>query len=305
GVTAAVVWIIFSTAGCLNEGPRVTGSGVFEATTVTISPEIAGRIEAIPVEEGDAVAAGDPVCRLDTALMAREKISQETGFAEIDAHEAQAAADAARASASLEGARREYERARLLLDRGSISRQQYDEIETAYSVAQRTVTVARSAIETIRTRRRRLEAALDVLEYKISLGTIASPLTGTVLETYVDAGEYVVPGRSLMDIADLQSMWIRIFVPEPDLAQIVIGNRAKVYLDGAGGKPVMGTVSWIADTAQFTPKNVQTRSARADLVYAVKITVDQPDDRLKIGMPADVCLEGFPEYEHHPYPESR
>lgn len=300
-----IITLLLTAAGCFKGEPRVTGSGVFEATTVSVSPEIAGRIETIPLDDGDTVAAGDLLCRLDTTLLEREKASQAAGFAEIDAAEARATADVTRAVAVLEGARREYDRAKTLLERGSIPRQRYDELETAYTVARRSLAAARAVLETFPARRGRLEAVIAVLEHKISMGTITSPLGGTVLETFAEPGEYAAPGRALLEIADMDAMWIRIYVPEPALPRVAVGNRAKIYLDGDAGEPVMGTVSWISDRAEFTPKNVQTRDARADLVYAVKVNVDRRDSRLKIGMPADVCLEGFQEYERHPYSESR
>lgn len=296
-----IVISMFTAGGCLNNKPTVTGSGVFEAVSVMVSPEIAGRIVSLPVDEGTGVTQGDPVCTIDTSALEVEKRSRQAGFAEIDAKETQAKAEIARAQVVLDGAQREFQRAKTLLERGSIPQQRMDDAETAYNVARRTLTAATSVLDTFPASRASLEAAIAVIDDKITRGRILSPITGIVLEKYFEAGEMAAPGRPLFKVADLSEMWIRIYVSGNDLNRVKLGAAARVYVDGDTGPALQGRVTWVADQAEFTPKNAQTRDARADLVYAVKVTVINSDNRLKIGMPADVCLEGFPEYEPHPH----
>ena len=100
-------------------------------------------------------------------------------------------------------------------------------------------------------------------------------------------------------MADLSRVWVRIFIPETDLGIISIGSKAMIIPDSQPDKPIYGSVTWIAEEAEFTPKNIQTRDARADLVYAVKISAPNPDGILKIGMPVDAVVEGFPEYDRY------
>lgn len=293
--------LLFTVSGCLNNEPQVTGSGVFEAVSVMVSPEIAGGILTLPVDEGSRVTRDDTVCTIDTSALQVEKQARQSGFAEIDAKETQARAEIERAQAVLDGAQREFQRAKTLLERGSIPQQRMDDAETAYNVARRTLTAANAVLDTFPAARATLEAAIAVIDDKIARGTIRSPITGVVLEKYFEAGEMAAPGRPLFKVADLSEMWIRIYVSGNDLNRVKLGSAAHVYVDGDTGPALEGRVTWVADQAEFTPKNAQTRDARADLVYAVKVTVTNRDNRLKIGMPADVCLEGFPEYEQHPH----
>ncbi len=293
--------LVFLSGGCLNNEPLVTGSGVFEAVSVLVSPEVGGRIESFPVDEGSALAKGDVICRVDTSILEIEKLARQTGFAEIDAMEAQAEAEAARAQAVLDGAQREYQRAKTLQERGSIPQQRLDDAETAYTVARRARLTATAAQSSFPAKRASLEAAIAVIDDKIARGTVVSPLNSVVIEKYFEPGEMAVPGRSLVKLADLSEMWIRIYIPGSDLDKVHPGSAARIYLDGDIETALNGRVTWVAEQAEFTPKNAQTRDARAELVYAVKVTVTNSDNRLKIGMPADVCLEGFPEYDRHPH----
>ena len=136
------------------------------------------------------------------------------------------------------------------------------------------------------------EARVAQIAERIAKSRITAPFAGTVLATYSRAGEYVQPGQPLFRLASLDTLTLRAYVTEPQLAQVKLGQRVQVTVDrGEGNRLAMpGTVSWIASKAEFTPTPVQTRDERAELVYAVKILVPNRGGVLKIGMPADVVL---------------
>ena len=136
------------------------------------------------------------------------------------------------------------------------------------------------------------DARVAQIAERIAKSRITAPFAGTVLATYARAGEFVQPGQPLFRLASLDTLTLRAYVTEPQLAQIKLGQRVQVTVDrGAGERLAMpGTVSWIASKAEFTPTPVQTRDERTDLVYAVKILVPNRGGTLKIGMPADVSL---------------
>lgn len=290
-------------AGCNPQETKVTGSGIVEATEITLSAAIAGEIDRIEATEGLTVKEGDILVGIDTESLNLERSSAAAGLAEIDAGELQAQAQIAQAKTALEGAHKTYQRAVELKSKGAISIQQFDDANTAYSLAQRQLETAKSALESFGARRESLKAKLAVLDYQISQGIITAPVTGTILQKYTEAGERTAPGKPLLSIAKLDEVWTKIYIDQSDLGRIKLGAEAKVITDTYPERPYPGSVSWISDKAEFTPKNVQTRDARADLVYAVKITLKNPDGVFKIGMPVDVLVQGFPEFDTQTAPE--
>ncbi len=148
---------------------------------------------------------------------------------------------------------------------------------------QQDVRVAEAAVREAQANVRRLETQVGELK-------VFAPLDGTVLTKAVEAGEVVPAGKPLVLLGDLDHPWIKIYVPETHLGKVRLGAPARVLVDSFPGQPFLGTVTWISDQAEFTPKNVQTAEERVNLVYAVKITIDNAQRKLKAGMPADAEL---------------
>jgi HlyD family secretion protein len=118
-----------------------------------------------------------------------------------------------------------------------------------------------------------------------------SPLAGTIVDKFVEAGELITTGKQLIKVARLDTVWVKIYLPPSDLTRIKLGGTAKVDTEDGQTAVINGTVSWISDAAEFTPKNVQTKESRADLVYAVKVSIPNSEMRLKIGMPVAVEIQ--------------
>jgi multidrug efflux pump subunit AcrA (membrane-fusion protein) len=139
------------------------------------------------------------------------------------------------------------------------------------------------------------EAGLSALEVKQDKHVITAPRSGWVVEQTAHIGEMAIPGASLLTLADLTAVNLIVYVPEPDIDTVEIGQKVSVYVDAFPGVPFTGTVTYISNKAEFTPKNVQTKEERMLTVFAVKIRLDNEDQRLKPGMPADAVLSGQPE----------
>jgi len=230
-----------------------------------------------------------------------------------------------RARAELERWRSDHERQRQLFQRGVISAREYESVLAAYRVAEAQVreaeervklvregprkeqiAQARAALkeaqerlamlregprkETIEAARARLEgakAALAASETRLSYTTVTSPLNGIVLSKNVEPGEYVAPGTPIVTIGDLENIWLRAYIDEPDLGKVKLGQRVRIRTDTYPEKRYEGRISFISSQAEFTPKNVQTERERVKLVYRIKVDVPNPTMELKPGMPAD------------------
>ena len=247
--------------------------GTVEAVEVTLSAQVSGKLVELPAEEGKRIEAGGLVAAIeDTAYRAQ-------------ADQAEAALRTAEAQlkvleANLAGLETNLNRVRKLLASGSATQMQLDDLETQKSVLE-----AQKAV--VASQRQQAEAALRLAKEQLGHTRVFSPVAGTVLRVPVELGETVFPGTALVTLADLGTMEVKVYVPAPMLDRIRLGQRVDLRTDGSPERVFSGEVATIADEAEFTPKNVQTRQERVRLVYAVKVRVPNPDGILKIGMPVD------------------
>jgi HlyD family secretion protein len=174
---------------------------------------------------------------------------------------------------------------------GTATQQQLDEARAQRDIRARKVAAATHNIAALDAEADRQRAALAVLDRQIADGTLVSPLDGTVLLRTGEPGEMSSPGALALRLADLGRLKLRFYLDEPNLGLVKLGQELPVAVDAFPGRRFTGTVTWISDEAEFTPKNAQTHNARALLVYAVKLEVANPDQELAIGMPAEVLLQ--------------
>lgn len=251
-------------------------TGVIEATQVTLSAEINGRVVELGAAEGDAVEAGRVLARIDTAVL-------EAQLKQADAARLAASGQYKAVDAGIKNLDVNVRRGKNLYSAGSISEQSLDSVTTEKDVMSAQRTAALGQI-------RQAEAAADLVKTQIDKATVAAPIAGTVLRRDVELGETALPGSPLFTLADLARPWVRVYIPETDLGRVKIGQSVKVYSDSYPGKVYAGAVTTISGEAEFTPKNVQTKEERVRLVYAVKVALENPDGELKIGMPVDADL---------------
>lgn len=277
-------------AGCGGKRPEsFAGSGTLEATEVTVAAQTGGQILRLAKDEGDAVAAGDTLAVIDVEKLALQRRQMLATIDEITASRRPAAETVKQAAENLENTEKTYRRVEALSKEGSATEQQHDDVSTKYRVARSQLESAKAQVATLDAREETVRASIALLDRQIRDGAVVSPLAGVVAEKYVEPGEMVGVGSGIFKIADTQKFWIKVYVSEKDLGLFAVGGAAEVRVD-AHAEPLAGAVAWVSPTAEFTPKNVETKDARAELVYAVKITIKNPPGVLKIGMPAEVHI---------------
>jgi HlyD family secretion protein len=303
-------------------GARV--SGQVDATEVQVAPEVGGRIIEIAAAEGDRLKQGDVIARLDTRDVDLALQRAEAERAQADAQlrllqagarredirqaEAQAAAASAEVAAAqtdLDAAETDLQRFERLLRTNSGSQKQRDDAAARRDVARDRLKSVRSResaageavaklragsrreeIEGARARVAAVDAQIATLEKSRADAVVRAPIEGIVSERLLERGEMAAPRAPIAVLTDLDHAWAEVFVDEPEIPKIKIGQAATVFTD-AGGPGIAGKVSFIASKAEFTPRNVQTAEDRSKLVYRVKIAVDNRQGILKQGMPVE------------------
>jgi HlyD family secretion protein len=275
---------------CGNNNTYPGGSGFIEATETIVSAEVASRIEVVYVDEGHAVSAGERLAALDTVTTALRLRQAEAAMQVLGKQIAISQLRIEQATQDLDLAAKEYERVSKLIASGSVNRQLFDQTETRFNQAELSKKQAVAAHESAKAEFARAESERALIEKQLHDCFPEAPVSGMVADKYVEAGEWIGIGRPIVKIAKLDTVWVKVYLPPDDLTRITLGGRAEVDPEDGREQPFAGTVSWISPEAEFTPKNVQTKEARADLVYAVKVTVPNAEGVLKVGMPVSVII---------------
>lgn len=270
-------------------------TGIFEATTVTVSSETTGKILDFDISEGDTVSAGQPVAVIDTAILVLQQKQIRSQQQSAESSSPDIAAQVASLRVRIAHQRHECERQERLLADGATTRKQYDDARAMLNTLQGQLD---AQLSTLGKSRSSISDNVVSLQYQgeqiaiqIEKSVVRSPLSGTVLVKYAEAGEFATPGKPLYKAADLDAVYLRAYFTVSQLADIRLGQKVTVIADFGGDRQFEypGTITWIADESEFTPKSIQTRDSRANLVYAAKIAV-RNDGRLKLGQYGEVRL---------------
>jgi HlyD family secretion protein len=266
--------------------------GTFEATETVVSAETPGTLLWFSPVEGQQVAPGTLLGVVDTTTLALDRAQLAAQRTAADARVTEAARQLGALEVQHEIASRAYARTRRLVADRAATAQQLDQAEREYRVLGEQIAALRAQRRGVTGDAAASGARVAQIAERIAKSRVDAPFAGTVLATYARAGEFVQPGQPLFRMASLDTLTLRAYVTEPQLARFRLGERVSVTVDrGKSGRIVLpGRVSWVAAKAEFTPTPVQTRDERASLVYAVKILVPNSGGALKIGMPADVTL---------------
>lgn len=278
-----------------NSRPDYDATGIFEATTVTVGAETAGKILTFNIEEGDSLEAGSEVALIDTVLLSlqRSQVLNQQRAAENSRPDI--AAQAAALRSQIAHAEHELQRQKNLLASGATTQKSYDDAEANLRSLRAQLQGLLSNLDNNRTslsdNALALQYQAEQIAEQMAKCRIASPVSGTVLVKYAEAGEYAVPGKPLYKIADLDNIYLRSYFTANQLANLSLGQHVTVIADFGGDEQYdyPGTITWIAEESEFTPKSIQTNDTRANLVYAVKIAVHN-DGRLKLGQYGEVKL---------------
>ena len=289
-------------------------SGMIEAVSVDIVAEVTGRILSRPVDQGDHVQANTPIAQIDPA-------SYKLALAEIEAGLEGARSQAALLSAGyraeeVQAAAREADEAEAGVTQTEARIARIEELSAQKIATPDDVDVARrdrdaasarlaaarqrhslltrgyrhEEIDQARAEVSRLTALRDQRLLDIERTTVRSPIAGVVTEKLMEAGEYARPGSPIVSVADLVHLYTWVYLSEVELGQVRLGEQVEVRIDGYPGRSFPGKIVYISTQAEFTPKNVQTVEDRVQLVFGVKVAVDNPGGELKVGIPADVAL---------------
>jgi HlyD family secretion protein len=301
-----LILFVATTAGAIltgcsgNDHEAIEASGIIEGTDVNIGTEVSGRVKEIRVDEGSQVQKGDTLLIIDDTdyqLQQRQAAANEEAMhAQYRlALEGSRKEDILQSEANFRAAEADYKRMKELLASQTVTQKQHDDAYARYVSAQQTYEklvsgLRRDEIVVARAKRDQASAQTELLRKKVRDCYVVSPLAGTVTLKAIEAGELVSVGSNLFRITYLDKVSLTIYVAETDIGRVRLGQSAKVYIDAYEEKPFDGRIVYISPTAEFTPKNVQTKEERTKLVFAVKIQVDNPQGLMKPGLPADARI---------------
>lgn len=317
------VLVLAALAGLACSSPSekdvISASGTIEAIEVHVASRVAGQLLELAVEEGARVEPGDVLARIDHATADIQLRQAEAGVRLAEAQLAllvkgarsedirQAEAALEQAEAALKIAADDASRMRELLKTGSVTAKQRDDAEARLTVASAQRSAATEALSKVRRMARPEEiqaaearlaqarAAADLLAKAIADCTVTAPAGGTVTHRAVEVGELVTPGATVITLADLDSVYVMLYVTEVEVGRVRLGDAAEIRIDAFPDKPFIGKITYISPEAEFTPKNVQTKEDRVKLVFGVKVAIGNKEGLLKPGLPADAAVRVGPE----------
>lgn len=281
--------ISIAVSACSNNDDKSDAYGNFEATETVISAMAQGELLVFKLEEGDVIEKGAEIGLVDTVDLHLKRLQLEktkdavkTGIITIDAQLKVQQQQKKNLTV-------DQQRIEKLYSEGAATRKQLDDINGAIDLVDSQLEATRSQKQKILAEIETLDVQLDQLAEALSKCIVRSSVPGTVLTKYAEVGEMVAPGKPLFKIADLDHMKLKVYVSGDQLPHLAIGQEVEVQIDETKkeNRSMKGVVSWISSTAEFTPKTIQTKEERVNLVYAVKVRV-QNDGSLKIGMPGEI-----------------
>ncbi|MHB9145698.1 MAG: HlyD family secretion protein [Symbiobacteriia bacterium] len=315
--TALILAMGVGLVGCSpsTSGKNLTTSGTITATEVQVAAEVVGKVSSVAVDEGQRVKQGDAVATLDAGTLDIQVRQARAALQSVQSKLAEAKAgpraaqvqqvDAAlrQAQAALDGAQKGYDAVRQAFDKKAATQAQLDAAETQLKIVQAQADGAQAQANLVKQgasaeQLKQLQAAVDQAQAGLDMAqlnrqraAVKAPIGGVVVRRLVEPGAMVAPGAPIAVLANLDDLWLRVYVPEDQLSQAQLGTQVQVRVDSYPGRTFRAEVSYISDTAEFTPRNVQTKEERATTVYAVKLRLlDGLGGELKPGMPADVVF---------------
>lgn len=281
--------LLYIVTACGSGTPDYDATGTFETTEVLVSSEVAGKLLSLDIEEGTVVKAGEQVGLVDTVQLYLKKMQMEASVKSVEGQRPDILKQVAALKEQIATAEREKRRVESLLKAGAANQKQLDDAEAQLTVLQRQLVAQGSTLlnsrESLTWQSSSVAVQVAQIEDQLAKCHITSPLNGTVLAKYAEAGELATMGKPLFKVADMEQMYIRAYITSEQLSQVKIGQKVTVFSDYGNDnrKEYPGVVTWISDRSEFTPKTILTKDERANLVYAVKIAVKN-DGYLKIGM---------------------
>lgn len=287
--------IILLLTACGKGNGDYDASGVFETTEVIVSAEANGKIMQLNFIEGQQVEQGKALGYIDTVQLYLKKMQLLTNTSAVKSGRVDIPRQIAAIKQQIATQKNEQKRFENLVKANAANQKQLDDINAQILVLERQLTAQTELLENsnknISEQSSGLEVQIAQINDQIQKSIISSPINGTILSKYAEQGELATQGRALFKVADIEHMFLRAYITASQLTQVKIGQAVKVYADFGEKemKEYSGTITWISDKSEFTPKTIQTRDERANLVYAVKVAVKN-DGYLKYGMYGELKL---------------
>ncbi len=284
-----IIAVLLVTASCSDRNKKSDAYGTFEATEVIVSSEVMGKIMKFNIEEGQTLKTGELTGLIDTTDLslsrAQLRARKKAVISKLD-------------NVSTQIKVYEQQKDNLLIDKNRIenlmkdkaaTQKQFDDIEGGIKVVDKQISAVKSQAQGIIDEANAMDVQIEQINENIRKCYLVNPVTGTVLTKYVEENEVTAFGKPLYKIADLTSMELKVYVSGSQLPNIKIGDEVEVQIDkdATKNRKLSGKISWISSTSEFTPKTIQTKEERVNLVYAVKVRLEN-DGSLKIGMPGEV-----------------
>ncbi|WP_445957397.1 HlyD family secretion protein [Yeosuana sp.] len=283
--------IVFATLfSCGKNNGKADGYGNFEATEITVSSENSGKLLMFNIEEGQNLTKDLFIGYIDTIPLSLKREQIVISKAVLNSKSKGVLSQISVLNAQMATAKKNQNRIENLIKDNAATQQQLDNITGEINVLKQQIRSIEIQNAPVVNELKNIDIQLKQIDDQIQKSIITNPINGTVLTKYAEPNEITSFGKPLYKIADLSTMELRVYLSEPQLASIKIGQEVTVKIDDSDTmKSFKGTVNWIASEAEFTPKIIQTKEERVALVYAVKIKVTN-DGSLKIGMPAEMWI---------------
>lgn len=283
--------ILTALLACSKNNDKADGYGNFEATEVMVSAEANGKIKELHLEEGSVLEANTIVGIIDTIQLHYSKEQLKAAAQTINSKSANVLSQKSVLHAQLQTALIEKKRIQNMFNENAATQRQVDEINGKVSVLNEQIKSINTQNAPITNENKSIAVQIEKINDQIDKSKITNPIKGTVLTKFAQPNEITAFGKPLYKIADISQMNLRVYISETQLPNIKIGQKLTVKIDTTDEmKSYEGIVSWISSQAEFTPKTIQTKEERVNLVYAVKVLVKN-DGSLKIGMPAEVWFK--------------
>ena len=292
--TAVIIGIV--AMGCGKQNQEYDATGVFEATEAIVSARGTGEILELNLSEGQSVAKNQKVGILDITQLELKKQQLESALKSTSGRRLTTDKQVAGLRQQIANLQKEKARFEDLLKEDAATQKQVDDIGYQISVLQKQLSAAEeqvlSANSSISDQSQSIYYQIKQIDDQIRQASILAPIDGVVLSKYAEQGEFAAPGRALFKVGDVKNMKLRAYLSAPQVTTLTLGQKVKVYadIDENDSREFEGTVEWISSEAEFTPKTIQTRDERSNLVYAVKIAVSNPDGIIKRGMYGDLKI---------------
>lgn len=288
---AILILILIGQISCSKSNEKADGYGNFEATEITLSAEANGKITYLNLEEGDVLESKTQVGLIDTMQLYYTKQQLIASKSTVFSKSKNVLSQNSVLQEQLKTTLIEQKRIANMFSENAATKRQVDEINGKVNVLREQIKSVATQNSPIINEVQSIDIQIEKINDQIQKSKIINPIKGTVLAKYSEPNEVTTFGKPLYKIADISEMTLRVYVSETQLPNIKLGQKVSVKIDaGNDMKTYPGTISWIATSAEFTPKIIQTKEERVNLVYAVKVKVKN-DGSLKIGMPAEMWIK--------------